>query len=107
MENGKIHTSCSDNAATEGMAAKAFWDIYDNQQDTDTPVHDTSDKVVSIFDMAKIWRNFPKGSGNAENNEDDMNIRDYHHNASSISQDTKDDVGAAMNQNDMFCQSWP
>ncbi|MDJ0764604.1 MAG: hypothetical protein QNJ97_16620 [Myxococcota bacterium] len=94
----------------EGMVCAAFWDMFDGQADNTNPVYDTSSVNMSFPTMSWVWKLFPRGTGNCERKEKDMNIYDYHCNAKRVSSDVASDVWQAMRQNDQIiggeCYNW-
>ncbi|MDD5307777.1 MAG: hypothetical protein PHU25_10695 [Deltaproteobacteria bacterium] len=98
--------TCDCYSMNEIMAARAFWDIWDDHVDGVDDVNTTTDWHY----MVEIWENFPAGTCNEGcRDEDDKNMRDYHDNSSSISADLYADVWRVYQsgQTDMACQAWP
>jgi hypothetical protein len=93
-------------AKIEMMAARAFWDIWDNHVDN----LDNADTTTDWHYMSRIWYDFPSGSCNEGcQDEDDKNMRDYHDNSDSISSDLYWDIWRVFdaNQTAMVGQVWP
>ena len=57
-------------ATAKGRPSQFFWDLYD--------VNDTVD--IALWDIMRVWSNFPNGTGNGESDEcgpDGRNIEDF------------------------------
>jgi hypothetical protein len=55
-----------------------------------------------------VWDNVPDGTRNAEDRESGPaggNMRDYRHNASSVSQDMYGDAWTVLRRHELHCQS--
>ena len=80
--------SCTDSAHTELQVAKGFWDFDDFNNETGSGVTAGLDDrlAYATSDIIRGWRQFPDGTGNRddfENDADGVNMRDYWGNNSS------------------------
>jgi hypothetical protein len=80
--------TCSDNTAYQVQATKGFWDLDDDPADVAvSPANNDDANDSDTLFLAGLWANFANGTGNRQNDENDVdgvNLKDYYENNSTL-----------------------